>query len=97
MYPNTFMLYAASVLVGMGAAILWTAQGNFLTMNSDEDTIGKNSGIFWAMYQCSSVIGNTFVFFQFRNHKDIDATTRYRLYKLFDDRQSYAMKQDFRV
>jgi len=30
-------------------AVLWTAQGNFLTINSDEHTIGRDSGIFWAL------------------------------------------------
>ena len=31
--------------------VLWTAQGNCLTINSDEHTIGRNSGIFWALLQ----------------------------------------------
>ena len=44
-------LYSGSVLIGVGAAVIWTAQGNFLTLNSSSDTIGRNSGIFWALFQ----------------------------------------------
>ena len=50
--PMTWALYLGSVLVGIAAAMLWTAQGNFLTINSDSDTVARNSGIFWALLQC---------------------------------------------
>ena len=36
----------------------------------------RNSGLFWAMLQCSLLIGNTFVFFKFQGLEDIDKTTR---------------------
>lgn len=76
MYPNNILLYGASALIGFGAAMIWTAQGNFLTLNSDERTMERNSGIFWAMLQCSLLIGNTFVFIQFQGLTDIDKSTR---------------------
>ena len=75
-YPNTYLLYCAACLLGIGAAIIWTAQGNFLTLNSDPSTMSRNSGVFWAMLQCSMLIGNTFVFFTFQGKDDIDKTTR---------------------
>uniref|UniRef100_A0A8C4I621 Major facilitator superfamily domain containing 11 n=1 Tax=Dicentrarchus labrax TaxID=13489 RepID=A0A8C4I621_DICLA len=50
-YPYTWSFYTASVLVGIGAAVLWTAQGNVLAINSTDSTIGRNSGIFWALLQ----------------------------------------------
>ncbi|KAG1707504.1 UNC93-like protein MFSD11 [Nymphon striatum] len=53
LYPITSVLYVGSALIGFGAAILWTAQGSFLTINSDSETISRNSGIFWALLQCS--------------------------------------------
>ena len=74
--PNTAALYTLSAVLGVGAAIIWTAQGNYLTLNSDETTMSRNSGIFWAMLQFSMVIGNTFVFIQFQGLSDIDAHTR---------------------
>uniref|UniRef100_A0A8C5GH79 UNC93-like protein MFSD11 n=1 Tax=Gouania willdenowi TaxID=441366 RepID=A0A8C5GH79_GOUWI len=53
-HPYTWSFYTASVLVGVGAAVLWTAQGNVLAINSDNHTIGRNSGIFWALLQFRS-------------------------------------------
>ncbi|XP_011385253.1 UNC93-like protein MFSD11 [Pteropus vampyrus] len=49
--PFPWSFYTASVFIGIAAAVLWTAQGNCLTVNSDEHTIGRNSGIFWALLQ----------------------------------------------
>ena len=49
--PKTWLLYLASCVIGFGAAIIWTGQGNYLTLNSDSMTISRNSGIFWAMLQ----------------------------------------------
>ncbi len=47
----TWSYYMASILVGFGAAILWTAQGAYLAINSDDSTISRNTGIFWALLQ----------------------------------------------
>ena len=44
----------------------------------------RNSGIFWAMLQCSLLIGNTFVYFQFQDLDDIDKDTRLTVSLLFD-------------
>ncbi|KAK6643081.1 hypothetical protein RUM43_004584 [Polyplax serrata] len=67
---KTWLLYVMSALIGFGAAIIWTGQGNYLILNSDKSTIGRNSGIFWAMLQCSMFFGNIFVYFQFQD-KDL--------------------------
>lgn len=49
------VVYAASVVIGIGAALLWVAQGAFLTKCSDDETRGRNSGLFWGMFQLSLV------------------------------------------
>ncbi|XP_078230860.1 UNC93-like protein MFSD11 isoform X2 [Callithrix jacchus] len=56
--PFPWSFYTASVFIGIAAAVLWTAQGNCLTINSDEHTIGRNSGIFWALLQSRSAQNN---------------------------------------
>uniref|UniRef100_A0A2R5LAG9 UNC93-like protein MFSD11 n=1 Tax=Ornithodoros turicata TaxID=34597 RepID=A0A2R5LAG9_9ACAR len=76
LFPVTWGLYVASVAIGVGAAFIWTGQGNFLTINSDSTTMSRNSGIFWAMLQCSLIWGNIFVFIQFQGLSHIDHHTR---------------------
>uniref|UniRef100_A0A673MNK0 UNC93-like protein MFSD11 n=1 Tax=Sinocyclocheilus rhinocerous TaxID=307959 RepID=A0A673MNK0_9TELE len=50
--PSTWSFYLTSVIIGIGAALLWTAQGHFLVENSDASTINRNTGLFWALLQC---------------------------------------------
>ncbi|XP_062338115.1 UNC93-like protein MFSD11 [Osmerus eperlanus] len=50
--PSVWSFYLTSVLIGIGAAMLWTAQGHFLVENSDAATINRNTGMFWALLQC---------------------------------------------
>ncbi|ESO89144.1 hypothetical protein LOTGIDRAFT_154229 [Lottia gigantea] len=78
--PMTWALYLGSVLVGFGAAILWTGQGNFLTVNSDSETISRNSGIFWALLQCSLLFGNMYSYFVFKGSSEISADQRTNLF-----------------
>jgi len=73
---NDGLLYFASVVLGLGSALYWTAQGNFLALNSTESTIARNSGIFWAMFASSGIIGNLIVYTQFRGKEFIDTDTR---------------------
>lgn len=70
-YPYTWSFYTASVLVGVGAAVLWTAQGNVLAINSTDNTIGRNSGIFWALLQFSLFFGNLYIYFSWHGHVHI--------------------------
>ncbi|KAF5273713.1 hypothetical protein FQA39_LY07403 [Lamprigera yunnana] len=76
LWPQTWLLYLASCIIGSGAAMIWTGQGNYLTLNSTPATISRNSGIFWAIFQLSMFIGNLFVFFQFQGLTHIGKDTR---------------------
>jgi len=76
LYPNTYLLYASAAIIGLGAPIIWTAQGNFLSLNSDDDTISRNSGIVWAMLQSSIFIGNIFAYFMFTGEEFISTSVR---------------------
>ena len=83
LYPFGWALYLTSALIGVGAAVLWTAQGSSLTLNSRKETMGRNSGIFWAMLQCSLLIGNLIEFFMLRGRGDFDSNTRFELFAIF--------------
>ncbi|XP_075214171.1 UNC93-like protein MFSD11 [Lycorma delicatula] len=69
-------IYLGGIIEGGSAALLWTAQGNYIILNSDPDTIIRNSGIFWIFFQSSSLYGNSFVYFAFANKTHIDKPTR---------------------
>lgn len=49
LWLSSFLLYLMSAVQGIGAAILWTAQGTYLTLNSDSSTMSRNTGIFWTI------------------------------------------------
>ncbi|XP_068605507.1 UNC93-like protein MFSD11 [Brachionichthys hirsutus] len=70
-HPYTWSFYTGSVLVGIGAAVLWTAQGNVLAINSSDVTIGRNSGIFWSLLQFSLLFGNLYIYFAWHGHVHI--------------------------
>lgn len=55
LYPMTWLLYVASAVLGAGAALIWTGQGSYLSLCSNESNIARNSGIFWAMLQARFV------------------------------------------
>ncbi|XP_072532502.1 UNC93-like protein MFSD11 [Salminus brasiliensis] len=69
--PSTWSFYFTSVLIGIGAALLWTAQGHFLVENSDASTINRNTGLFWALLQCSMLFGNLYVYLDWKGKTEI--------------------------
>ena len=45
-------MYTASILLGIGASVIWVAQGEFLHLQSPNDqTMMRNTGIFWCIFQ----------------------------------------------
>ncbi|KAE8743668.1 hypothetical protein FOCC_FOCC010709 [Frankliniella occidentalis] len=87
LYPSTWLLYVSSAVIGFGAAIIWTGQGNYLTLNSTKETISRNSGVFWAMLQCSMFFGNIFVVFVFSGKTHIDEATRKLVFSVLVSRR----------
>uniref|UniRef100_A0A8C5CKH7 Major facilitator superfamily domain containing 11 n=1 Tax=Gadus morhua TaxID=8049 RepID=A0A8C5CKH7_GADMO len=74
--PRVWSFYTASVLVGFGAAVLWTAEGNVLAINSTDTTIGRNSGLFWALQQFSLLFGNLYIYLAWQGHDHISEKDR---------------------
>ncbi|XP_053212928.1 UNC93-like protein MFSD11 isoform X2 [Panonychus citri] len=75
-FPFYYGLMVSSIALGVGQAVLWTAQGNLLTINSRDETIMRNSGIFWVIYQTSLLVGNIIVYHRFEDRRTIDRYTR---------------------
>jgi len=61
-------------LNGVGAALLWTAQGRFMMEYSDGTDGGRLFSIFWALLNSASVVGGFLTFFYFGGN-DADAST----------------------
>ena len=74
------LFYVAATLLGIGSAILWTAQGKYIAMNSTRETASMHSVLFWCVYQFwwesthiswlpfdfSAVAAGIFLYFAFR-------------------------------
>ncbi|GMR51486.1 hypothetical protein PMAYCL1PPCAC_21681 [Pristionchus mayeri] len=62
LFLNEIYLYIASALLGIGAALVWTAQGTYLTQNSSLEKSARNSAIVWGMMQGSMFAGGIFLY-----------------------------------
>ena len=54
-----------SVVIGLGAAVLWVALGEFVKENSDVRSYGRNNGLFWSIFQLNNIVGNLGTYFVF--------------------------------
>ncbi|KAK0405416.1 hypothetical protein QR680_017981 [Steinernema hermaphroditum] len=67
LHLNETYLYVSSAVMGLGAAVLWTGQGNYLALNSTEANSKRNSGVLWGISQCCIAFGGIFLYLVFRN------------------------------
>merc|ERR1712227_92769 len=74
--PNAIAVYIFSVFIGIAGALIWVGQGTILITNSNNKTIGRNTGIFFCMFESSLLIGNIFIYFTFNGEKYIEDHTR---------------------
>lgn len=58
-WPRLALMLPASVLTGIGAGLIWAAQGSTLVKLAGR-RIGLASGIFFVVYQANGVLGNLF-------------------------------------
>jgi hypothetical protein len=52
------VIYFAAVLNGFGAAILWVAQGNYISQCAYQGNKGTYNAVFWFFYMGSHIVGN---------------------------------------
>jgi MFS family permease len=48
----------AAAVNGFGAAILWVAQGEYISTCANDKNKGQYNSIFWSLLMLSSIIGN---------------------------------------
>ncbi|KAL9183456.1 hypothetical protein ACHAXT_004312 [Thalassiosira profunda] len=93
-----WLLVAAGAVLGCGASILWTAQGRLILqyaskaeelessgttqMGGEKMQTGKLLGLFWAIFQCSSLVGGTISFIYY-GQKPQGSTGLYALFLAF--------------
>lgn len=77
--PRAWSIYLGSVVSGCGAAVLWTAQGSFITACSDETNANQYFSIFWGLFQSSQVVGGLYTYFSLSNVSIIDRALRHHL------------------
>jgi len=86
LFVNEVYILVSSGVLGLGAAVIWTAQGKYLSLNSNEETAGKHSGIFWAVSQACLAGGGIFLYLVFHtkdSNEDISEATTRLLYTVF--------------
>ncbi|KAI8616763.1 major facilitator superfamily domain-containing protein [Chytriomyces sp. MP71] len=54
------VLFPASVLIGAGAGVLWTAQGMYVLRCGSRETIGRYTGVFFGIMNVSNCLGPLF-------------------------------------
>ena len=57
------VVLALSTVIGFGDIILWTAVGVFIAQNSSRAEYGRNSGLFWSIFQLCNIVGNLAVYY----------------------------------
>jgi len=67
-------------VLGVGAALLWTAQGRLMLEYSDGTDQGRLFAIFWALFNCSSVVGGLLTFFYFSHHSEEAPVSLYLIF-----------------
>uniref|UniRef100_A0A914M8I0 UNC93-like protein MFSD11 n=1 Tax=Meloidogyne incognita TaxID=6306 RepID=A0A914M8I0_MELIC len=62
---HQWFLYGTSALLGLAAAVLWTAQGKYLTLNSTPQSAGRHSSLFLCCAQACLSCGGLFLLIVF--------------------------------
>uniref|UniRef100_A0A7E4VE86 UNC93-like protein MFSD11 n=1 Tax=Panagrellus redivivus TaxID=6233 RepID=A0A7E4VE86_PANRE len=67
LFLNEACLYISSALIGVGAAVIWTAQGKYIAINSTSETATKHSSLFWGISQICLALGGVFLYIVFKD------------------------------
>ncbi|KAK4468713.1 hypothetical protein MN116_007892 [Schistosoma mekongi] len=78
--PVVWSLYLASFINGLGAAVLWTAQGAFIADCSTKSNMNQHFSLFWGLFQANQIVGGLYAYLSLSNITKISRTLRIQLY-----------------
>eukprot|EP01135_Chromosphaera_perkinsii_P003716 Nk52_evm34s252 gene=Nk52_evmTU34s252 len=67
---SDWLIIVGGGLCGVGAALLWTAQGRLILQYSTDKNRGFNFSVFWGLFQSSSIIGGILTWTYFASMGD---------------------------
>ncbi|XP_011209687.1 UNC93-like protein MFSD11 [Bactrocera dorsalis] len=76
-HPFEWLLYSLNITLGVGSAIIYITQGNYIARNSDDSSVTRNSGIFLTFQQASYMISAILLYFKYANVEEIEDMDRY--------------------
>jgi MFS family permease len=94
-FSGPWIVIVGGVLLGMGASLLWTAQGQLILQyaqvadqvpiirQQSQPESGRLLGTFWAVFQCSSLVGGAISFIYYFHEKEEKPTGSFHLYVIF--------------
>jgi Ion channel regulatory protein UNC-93 len=99
-FVGRYTVIVGGILLGFGAALLWTAQGELILQYAQvadhtsmrrqqsqpeprKPESGRLLGTFWAVFQCSSLVGGVISFLYYFNDKADEPTGSFQLYGIF--------------
>lgn len=67
LYLNQYLIYFGNVLRALANSLTWTGQGRYLSQNSKQNTIIRNSSIFVFILHGNRILGNGYILLRFRD------------------------------
>ncbi|CAJ0949231.1 unnamed protein product, partial [Mesorhabditis belari] len=82
---TSWYLYSGAIADGLVSGLMWTAVGQYMTLNSNERTVGRNSSLMYMIIMSGTLWGGVFlvVMFGSKSDRDISLSTQYILYSVF--------------
>ena len=78
-----WIVILGGVACGIGAALLWTAQGRLIMQYSDGTDNGYLFSIFWALFNLSALVGGLLTFFYFGSNSSSGNVALYVIFLVF--------------
>ncbi|XP_036223710.2 UNC93-like protein MFSD11 isoform X2 [Bactrocera oleae] len=88
-HPFEWLLYSLNITLGVGSAIIYIAQGNYIARNSEDSSITRNSGIFLSFQQASYMISAILLYFKYANVEEIEDMDRYIIINQSIDKETH--------